>query len=310
VLLWVPEGTDAQYLSDLPDTIEIGILPQNTTVLPPDAGRVEFLIPPWFRDDTVFKAQLRQLTSLKVIQTYSAGVDRIVGLVPPGVTLCNGRGLHDAAVAEWVVGVILATYNKYSYYYKQQAAGEYKPIDTDTLEGDTVTIFGYGSIGKLVEKLLGGFGVNIQRVARRGRTEEDGKVVHAFNDIDDVLPTTNILVALAPLTPETSKIINASLLAKLPDRALVINAGRGGVVDTDAIIAELCSGRLRAALDTTDPEPIPPGHALWTTPNLMLTQHSAGDASDYLDKVYPFIHQQLHRYMAGEPLLNVVEGNY
>jgi len=310
VLLWVPEGTDAQYLSELPDTIEVGYLPQNDRVLSDDAGRVEFLIAPWFRDTDFFADQLRQLTSLKVVQTYSAGVDRLTGIIPPGVTLCNGRGLHDSAVAEWVIGAILAIYNKFGFYYGLQVQGKYKPVSTDTLEGDTVTIFGYGSIGTSVEDRLSGFGVTVQRVARSDRQEPGGKIVHSFKNLADVLPTTNVLVALAPLTAETEQIVDKHLLAQLPDGALVINAGRGKTLDTEALLAELSSGRLRAVLDTTDPEPIPEGHPLWTTPNVFLTQHSSGDSSDYLDKLYPFIYDQLRRYLAGEPLQNVVRGDY
>jgi phosphoglycerate dehydrogenase-like enzyme len=310
VLLWVPEGTDAQYLSGLPDTVEIGILPQNDRNLSPDAGRVEFLIVSWFRDPLLFSDQLKQLTSLKVMQTYAAGVDRLIKFVPPGVILCNGKGLHDTAVSEWIVGAILAAFNKFSEFYALQDQGKWQPVDTDTLEGRTVTIFGYGAIGKAVEKRLSGFEVTVLRVARTERTEADGKLVHSFNDLANVLPITDVLVNILPLTAETGKIINADILSQLPENAIVINAGRGGTVDTDALIKELSSGRLRAVLDTTDPEPIPDGHKLWTTPNVFLTQHSSGNSSDYLDKVYPFIHEQIRRYMAGEPLLNIVNGAY
>jgi phosphoglycerate dehydrogenase-like enzyme len=191
-----------------------------------------------------------------------------------------------------------------------QQQGTYRPVTTDTLEGDTVTILGYGSIGESVETRLSGFGINIQRVGRSSRTRSDGKQIHSFKELGGILPTTNVLVVLVPLTSETDGMIDRHLLAQLPTGSLVINAGRGKTVRTDDLIAELSTGRLRAVLDVTEPEPIPDGHPLWTTPNLLLTQHSSGDSSDYLDKVYPFINEQLRRYTSGEPLLNVVEGEY
>jgi len=310
MLLWVPEGTDARYLADLPQEIELGYLPSSSSDLGPDASRVEFLIATWIKDPALFAEQLKQLTGLKVIQTYAAGVDRLIKFVPPGVTLCNGRGLHDSAVSEWVVGAILASYNKFETYYRLQQEGTWKPVDTDTLEGSTVMIIGYGEIGKAVEKRLAGFGVNILRIARSERIEGENKQVHSFNNVGNYLSQANVLVVLTPLTSETEGIVSASLLAKLPDNALVVAAGRGRTVNTDALIAELKSGRLRAVLDTTEPEPIPAGHPLWTTPNLFLTQHSSGNSSDYLDKVYPFVHEQLRRYLAGEPLQNIVTGEY
>jgi phosphoglycerate dehydrogenase-like enzyme len=310
MLLWVPEGTDVKYLSDLPDTIEVGYLPQSQRKLPPDAGRVEFLIAPWIQDPDLFADQLRQLTSLKVIQSYAAGIDRLTKFIPPGVIFCNGRGLHDSAVSEWVVGAILAVYNKFDHFYAQKKIGTWNSVTTDTLEGDTVMIFGYGAIGQSIEKRLSGFGLNFHRVARTGRTESDGKQVHSFKDVGDLLPSTNVLVNILPLTKETDGIINADILQRLPDGALVVNAGRGRTLDTGALIPELQSGRLRAALDTTEPEPIPDSHPLWTTPNLFLSQHSSGTSTDYMDKVFPFIHEQLRRYIAGEPLQNVVHGEY
>ncbi len=310
MLLWVPEGTDAQYLSDLPDTIELGYLPSAKRDLPPDAARVEFLIAPWIKDPDLFADQLRQMTSLKVIQCYSAGVDRLARFIPPGVTLCNGRGLHDSAVSEWIVGAILAHYNKFAAYFRLKEEGKWDSIDTDTVEGSTVAILGYGSIGKAVASRLAPFGITIERIARTQRIAPDGAKIYGLANASDVLATTNVLVNILPLTPETKSLVNRELLAKLPDHALIINAGRGGTVDTDALIEELSSGRLFAFLDTTEPEPIPAGHRLWTTKNLSLTQHSSGNSTDYLKKVYPFIHEQLRRYVAAEPLANIVTGDY
>jgi phosphoglycerate dehydrogenase-like enzyme len=310
MLLWVPEGTDEEYLAGLPDTVEIGYLPLTDRELPADSGRVEFLIAPWPQNSKLFGSQVKQLPSLRVVQSFAAGVEALVPHIPARVTLCNGRGLHDSAVSEWCVGAVLAVYNKFSSYQRLQDWGKWNHIETDTLEGHTITILGYGSIGKAVEKRLAGFDVVIQRVARTTRLSDDGHQIYGFDQLNRVLASTHVLINLLPLTEQTSKLLDKAKLALLPNGALVVNAGRGKSIDTDALIAELSAGRLYAALDVTDPEPIPEGHALWTTPNIMLTQHSSGSSSDYYAKVYPFVHEQVKRYMDGAPLMNVVGGDY
>jgi phosphoglycerate dehydrogenase-like enzyme len=310
MLLWVPEGTDRDYLVGLPDTVEVGELPSSTRELGEDAHRVEFLIQSWVQDAELLRYQLAQMDSLRVIQTFAAGVEKLAPLIPPGVIFCNGRGLHDSAVAEWCVGAILSVYNKFTGYQRLADICKWSHIETDTLEGGTVTILGYGSIGKAVEKRLQGYDVVVHRVARTSRYDDADHYVHGMTELASTLEQANVLVNLLPLTEETTKLLDAEKLAMLPDGALVINAGRGKTVDTDALISELSNGRLRAVLDVTDPEPIPEDHALWNTPNLLLTQHSSGSSSDYLAKVYPFILSQINRYMAGEPLLNVVKGDY
>jgi phosphoglycerate dehydrogenase-like enzyme len=156
-----------------------------------------------------------------------------------------------------------------------------------------VVILGYGSIGRAVGERLRSFGVRLETV----RTANLG-------DLPRLAAEADVLVVLTPLTTETRGLVDAALLGRMRDGALVVNAARGGVVDTDALLAELASGRLRAALDVTDPEPLPPEHPLWTAPGTLLTPHVAGNSPHAIERAASLIADQIRRYMAGEPLVN------
>ena len=206
----------------------------------------------------------------RVIQTLSAGVDWLVGQVPDGVIVCNARGVFDVPLAEWVVGAILATQRGLLQARDAQATGAWSSFEPAELAGRRAVILGHGSIGSAVADRLRPFGVEVVGVARTAR---DG--VLGMGDLDGVLPTAEILVDLLPLTNETVGLLDARRLALLPDGALVVNAGRGRTVDTAALVRELERGRLRAALDVTDPEPLPPGHPLWTLPNVARSRRTS-----------------------------------
>lgn len=266
----------------------------------------------------VFGAELRHLVpqldsfhELRVVQTLSAGIEMILPHVPQGVTLCNASGVHDGPVAEWVVAVLLALRRGLPGFVVAQGERRWDlagnalttppdEIPFDDLEGARVLIVGYGSIGKRVEHLLVPFGVEIVRVALHARPG-----VFAPDDLDRLLPTADVVVLLAPLTAATTGLLDGRRLAQLPDGAIVVNAARGAMVDTAALERELRAGRLRAALDVTDPEPLPPDHALWTAPGLIVTPHTAGSSRRWMRRAYRFAGDQLRRYVAGEPLENV-----
>jgi phosphoglycerate dehydrogenase-like enzyme len=150
--------------------------------------------------------------------------------------------------------------------------------------------------------MLEGFDARLTYVARTAR---DG--VHAMTELPRLLPEADVVVLVVPVTPETTGMVDASFLAAMRDGALLVNAARGVVVDTDALLAELAAGRLRAALDVTDPEPLPPGHSLWSAPNLLLTPHVAGAVPEANDRAAATLADQLRRVLAGRPLANVVD---
>jgi phosphoglycerate dehydrogenase-like enzyme len=240
-------------------------------------------------------------TSLRVIQTLSAGVDWLAGRVPDSVMVCNARGVYDGPLAEWVVGAILAFQRGFLRARDAQRVGTWESFEPDELTGRRVAILGFGSIGSAVAERLRPFEVEVTGIARTRRADALG-----FEDLDGVLPAAEILVDLLPLTTETAGFLDARRLALLPDGALVVNAGRGRTVDTNALVAELQRGRLRAALDVTDPEPLPASHALWALPNVLISPHMAGDSPGSTARAFALAGDQVRRFAAGERLLNEV----
>lgn len=269
-----------------------------------DASDVKFVVPPL---GLPLEAPdlLAELPDLEVVQTFSAGVDWILPHVPPNVTLCDARGVHDVSVSEWVVAAILTVNKDFPKYRDLQSEGRWEHTAGEDLAGSSVLIVGHGSIGEAVEKRLEPFGVDITRVARTAR-----EGVHAITDLAGLLPRADVVVLLLPLTDETEGLFDGELLGKMRAGAIFVNAARGAVVETGALVEELASGRIRAALDTTDPEPLPEGHPLWDAPGVLITPHVAGDTREFPGRAYRLIGDQISRYVSGEPLRNVVHEGY
>lgn len=270
------------------------------TELPRSRDEVEVVIPP-FPVQYPHLELLTDLPKLRLIQLQSAGAEKVIPFVPPGVTLATARGAHDATVAEWILSVILAQEHDVPRFVRAQQQQKWDFHLTGELTGKTVLILGYGSIGEAVARRLDGFGVNLVPVARHQKPGVNG-----VDELPDLLPEADIVILLVPVTPATERMVDKNFLARLHDGALVVNAARGAIVDTAALLAELQQGRLRAALDVTDPEPLPPGHPLWEAPGLLLTPHVAGAGGQPLARSMAVAKAQLARYAAGEPLQNLV----
>ncbi len=303
VLFWVPAPEVAAALDDLPGAA-VEVVSPDGGPLPADAGEVEFYVPPFFPAPPAVEA-IAHLPRLRVVQALTAGIDRLLPHVPPGVTLCNARGVHDASTAEWVVAAILAAVRDLPYFALEQAAQRWSYRFTDSLAGKTVLIVGYGSIGQAVERRLAGFEVEVRRVARRARGG-----VAPVSDLPALLPGADVVVILAPVTAETIGMVNAGFLARMKDGALLVNAARGSLLLTGALVAELRRGRLRAALDVTDPEPLSPGHPLWEVPGLLITPHVAASTAVSAARSLAFVRAQAGRFASGQPLQNVISGDY
>ncbi|WP_263366405.1 2-hydroxyacid dehydrogenase [Edaphobacter bradus] len=269
------------------------------------------------------KQTFARLRGVKVVQSLMAGVDWILPWLPKNVVLCNGRGIHDISTSEWVVAAILSSLKRFPHFrdtqmkheWAGQAAvrddflsesgaqmGQYRVLGED-LADKTVLIVGYGSIGAAIEARLAPFGVRIVRVARGARNSPE---VHAIAELDGLLGEADIVVTIVPLTAETRGMIGASQIARMKHRALLVNAARGPVVQTDALVEALYGHRIRAAMDVTDPEPLPPGHPLWSAPNCFITPHVGGSTPEFIRRGYRFAAAQVGRFIAGEPLQNVV----
>jgi phosphoglycerate dehydrogenase-like enzyme len=244
---------------------------------------------------------LEALPRLRLVQLTSAGAEMFIGRLPEQVVLCNARGAHTPATAEWAVAATLAAQRGIPQFTRQQDAGRWELQTEHSLVGARVLMVGAGDIGRTIGRMMAGFDVDVTWVARTAR-----EGVHAFGDLPDLLPHADVVVLIVPVTPETTGMVDAAFLAAMQDDALLVNAARGVVVDTDALLAELTAGRLRAAVDVTDPEPLPEGHPLWTAPGLLLTPHVAGAVPDTNARAAAAVTEQLQRVLAGEPLQNVV----
>jgi phosphoglycerate dehydrogenase-like enzyme len=242
------------------------------------------------------------LPRLRLVQLLSAGAERFVGRLPEGVLLCNARGAHTPSTAEWAVAATLAAQRGIPFFVQEQAAGRWSSATFSSLIGARVLVVGAGDIGTAIGRMLAGFDVELTYVARTAR---DG--VRATAELPQLLPHADVVIVIVPVTPETTGMVDAAFLAAMADGALLVNAARGVVVDTDALLAELTAGRLRAALDVTEPEPLPEGHPLWTAPGLLLTPHVGGAVPETNARAAAAVTEQLARILAGEPLANVVD---
>jgi phosphoglycerate dehydrogenase-like enzyme len=302
VNLWIPDRAGHDAVGELPEGVSLGLIPAEGD-LPEAILAAEFLVPP--DRDTRLYERFAQMTDLRVIQTLSAGVNRLLPFVPTGVILCDAGGSRDIPVAEWVLAVILAATKTLPELRDLQREHRWKWRRSSELAGSTVLILGYGAIGAAVEARLAPFDVDLIRVARRGR-----QGVHEVGKLEALLGLADIVVVLLPLTPATTGLLDARLLACMRPGALLVNAARGPIVDTRALLELLQRERIRAALDVTDPEPLPADHPLWDAPGVLMTPHFAGDTAAADRRAFALVGDQVRRYARDEPLANVVRDGY
>jgi phosphoglycerate dehydrogenase-like enzyme len=281
--IWAPAEHAEGLRAALPDDVELGHFDD-----------AEFMVPSYGTAEAL--RFIAESPALRVIQTLEAGVDWLTDRVPEHVTLCNARGVRDTPVAEWVLAMLLA-HGKGLFEAAERRTWKYwQPRE---LAGSTVLIVGHGSIGAALARRLEALEAHVVGVASRAR---DG--LYGAESLPELLSKADSVVVLAPLTAETRGFVDADFLARMRDGALFVNAGRGGLADTDALLDE--AGRLRIALDVTDPEPLPDGHPLWTAPGVVISPHMAGDSPESFVRAYELVADQLERFRNGRPLINVV----
>ena len=314
-----PTTIDAALFRDFPQEIEL--IPVS------DKMDHDVDIDVWIPDPYTMRAVRTwpHLRGVKLVLCLLAGTEWIPATVGPHVTICNAHGAHNISTAEWTLAAILAMLKYLPLYLDIQRSGVWKrrfeasahyaeinngatevypPVMGEELTGRSVLLIGYGAIGKEVERMLAPFDARITRVARSARTEPQ---VHAVSKLDSLLPSAEIVILILPATEESRGLIGARQLSLMRQGALLVNAARGPIVDTDALVAALQSGRIRAAIDVTEPEPLPEGHPLWHCPHLLITPHVGASTPQFAPRSLQTAAAELRRYMNGEPLRNVVQ---
>jgi phosphoglycerate dehydrogenase-like enzyme len=300
---WLPYDDAVERMGGLPDGVEVDVFTGEGAV-PDSIESVEFYVVPYMFGLEPLRLMSR-MPSLRVAQTLTAGVDEYRPLLPPGVTLCNAKGVHDASTAELAVALMLASLRGIDGFARAQARGEWAHARHEALADKTVLIVGYGAVGAAVGARLAGFECSVLRVARQAR-----EGVADASELPRLLPLADVVVLTVPMTSQTDGMVDAAFLAAMRTGSLLVNVARGAVVDTDSLLAELGSGRLRAALDVVTPEPLPSNHPLWEAPGLLLSPHVGGNTSAFLPRAMRLVRDQLGRYSRGEPLVNVITGDY
>lgn len=298
----LPDSQAVELVGELPAGVDL--VTWDGRGLPP--SEVEFWVPTYMLAEASRRdAALAAMRRLRVVQLLSAGADVWVGHIPPGVLLCDARGVHGGSTAEWVLTAILSVLREFPRFIRAQDHQRWDPVVTDELAGKHVLVVGAGDLGENVARRLLAFDAQPTLVARRARGD-----VHGVDELPTLLPAADVVVLVVPLTEETHGLVDAKFLANMADGALLVNASRGPVVISEALIAELRTGRLRAALDVVDPEPPAPGDPIWQTPNLLLTPHVGGNVRGFPERGYRLVREQILRYAAGEPVINVVREGY
>lgn len=300
-LVWLP--FEPKHLEDVPEGLETEVV-DATYEVPASVADVEFYVPAYLFDPRLGEV-IAQMPRLRVVQTLTAGVEHIRSYVPEGVTLCNARGVHDASTAELALALTLASLRGIPEFVRAQERAQWAFETRPSLADRTVLIVGYGTIGAAIERRMLPFECDVLRVARTAR---DG--VAGLDALPALLQQADVVIVIVPMTAETRGMVDRDFLAAMKDGALLVNVARGPVVQTDALLAELSSGRLRAALDVTDPEPLPGDHPLWAAPGLLISPHVGGATSAMWPRAYDLVSRQLQRFARGEPLDNVMHGAY
>ena len=298
----VPHAAGIAALAGVPGVRAIRYRPE--APLPAEAEGAEVLVAP-FNANEEFVEALGRMRALRLVQLLTAGAETWIGRLPDGVALSDGRGAHGGATAEWIVAALLAVYRHLPRFTAAQADERWDYHTTEELAAKRVLIVGAGDVAEQTVARLAPFEVTTTLVGRRAR---DG--VHPVDEVAALLPHHDACVVVVPLTDATRGLVDAAFLAAMPDGSVLVNAARGPVVDTDALLAELTAGRLRAALDVTDPEPLPAGHPLWSAPGLLLTPHVGGSVPLAVDRAFRIAAEQIRQFAEGNTPSNLVKDGY
>jgi phosphoglycerate dehydrogenase-like enzyme len=300
LIVSVPDSRLANAVGDVPDSVELvewdfeGAPPRN---------RIDMIVPPYMGGSSRL-GRLAEVSS-RLVQSQSIGYDGVDELLPEGITYANASTVHETATAEIALTLTLAAQRGLPEFVRNAETGTWKSRMTPGLADKRVLILGYGGVGRAIEDRLLPFETTVVRVASRRRSDDRG-TVHGVDELPELLPETDILIVVTPLTSKTTGLVNDDVLGSLPDGALVVNVGRGPVADTEALVRHATDGRIRLALDVTDPEPLPQDHPLWSLPNVLISPHVGGASGAMLPRMAALIRRQIEHLLAGEEPENIV----
>ena len=274
--------------------------PTTTPIESSDLSEITFYVPTYMGGRPALELT-KKMPNLKILQMPNAGFDDALEFVRDGMTLCNGKSIHDDSTAELAVGLTIASLRGFPYFVRNQDKSSWVHVKNKSINDRKIGIIGFGSIGTTIAKMLSGFAVEIIPFTQSGRDNTT-----AISDLDKYLPSLDVVILILPLTAESRNLFDARRLALMKDGALLVNVARGPIVDTDALVKELNSGRITAAVDVTDPEPLPSDHPLWRAKGVLISPHVGGNTTAFEKRARKLIESQLNLLAEGKPLNNVI----
>ena len=302
LVVTVPTSQLASDLGPLPEGVELIVWDLET---PAPRDEIDLIVPPYMKSSSVLGAVRGVRVGL--VQSQSIGYEGVADVLPDGMRYANATTVHETSTAELAVGLTLAAQRRLERFAVDTANGRWAPLFAESLADRRVLLLGYGGVGKAIEARLSGFEVELTAVASRARVE-DGMPVHGVDELPELLPRAEIVIVSLPGGEATRHIVDDAFLSALPDGALVVNVGRGPLIDTDALVDHVRRGRIRAALDVTDPEPLPEGHPLWGLDGVLISPHVGGASSAMRPRIANLVRRQIEHLLAGEEPENVVIG--
>lgn len=301
----VPSEDLLESLRPLPDGIRAGVWDLAGEPQGLDYGEIDAVVLPYAAGSN-WRQALARVPGLKMIQAQTTGYDGLPELVAPSVAIASAAGVHAAGTAELALTLMLASLRGVDDAVRNAESGTWSSRRYPGLADRRVLMVGVGGIGAAIARRLEPFEVELTRVGTKARTDEYG-TVHGTDELRELARTAEVLVVITPLTDQTRHLIGREVLAALPDGSVVVNVARGPVVDTEALTAEVLSGRLHAALDVVDPEPLPADHPLWKAPNAIITPHVGGNTEAFVPRIQKLLREQVGRLARGEEPENLVQ---
>ena len=300
LLVSVPGETLRRAIGTPPEGVEIVLWDMDS---PAPADHIDLVVPPYM--GAADRLGALEGVSTRLVQSQSIGYDDVAGVLPPGQVFANAASVHETSTAELTVALVLAAQRGIPDFVRAAEQGRWAPARHASLADRRVLLLGYGGVGRAIEARLAPFEVETVRVATRARDDAEGRI-HGIDELPELLPTADIVIVGVPLTDATTGLVDDAFLSALPDGALVVNIARGKVADTDAIVEHATRGRLRFALDVTDPEPLPPGHPLFALPNVLISPHVGGASTAMMPRMARLVREQIERMLRGDEPANVV----